>query len=79
MSKLRELFRRRTALISAQEFFARTGVDSKFSNIFREKLSEFSRTIKRNETKINTEIQQMTKCDKSIDGPKVRNIPKGGG
>ena len=33
--------------------------------------------IVRSETRINTEIQQMTKCDKSIDGPKVGNIPKG--
>jgi len=77
MSKLRELFRRRTALISSQEFFARTGMDSEFGNVFSEKLSEFSRAIIRNETRINTEIQQMTKSDKSIGGPKVGSIPKG--
>ena len=77
MSKLRELFRRRTALISSQEFFARTGMGSEFSNVFGEKLSEFSRAIMRSETRINTEIQQMTKSDKSIGGPKVGNVPKG--
>lgn len=78
MQKVQELFRRRTALISSQEFFARTGMGSEFSNVFSEKLSEFSRAIKRSETRINTEIQQMTKSDKSMGGPKVGNIPKGG-